>query len=232
MLGVVTGHLGTGKTLFLTYLADWADQHDIPVWANYTLNLDRQDAEQVDVYDLENMSEGLLLIDEAYAWMDSRVSTSKRNRYLSKLIFKSRKRKLDVFVTAQLQSSVDMRMRHLRDIRVHASGPTENDTAFRYIMRGFGKEMEFMLPMWRAEMLFDKYDTFEYPDDDVSEYSPEQLKEEVEQLVEKFKDGYDNPEDLTKGMVEDQLMEWDVHRNIYVEKVYNRIKRLNQIGAL
>lgn len=230
MIGVITGHLGTGKTLFLTYLAKWANESDVDIYANFNIGYDA--AEVVDVHDLEDIENGLLLMDEAYTWLDSRTSMSERNRYLSKMIFKSRKRKLDMFATAQLESSIDLRMRHLKDARIHAMGTTPNQEAFKYILKAFGVTKKFYLPMSVAEELFDRYDTYEYPDQKPNQFTPNKMDRTLEGIVDKFKQEYDEPEELTKGMIGDQMLEWGINQRKAVERVYHRIKRLNKRGEL
>ena len=117
MIILLTGLLGTGKTLLLTYFADMEQLQQI--FANYNIKVDN--FKRVKPEELENITEGLLLIDEAYSWLESRTSGSTENKYLTNRIgFNSRKRGLTVIISAQVLSSIDVRFRKLAEFIIMA----------------------------------------------------------------------------------------------------------------
>jgi hypothetical protein len=67
---------------------------------------------------LPAMTNALVLIDEAYLWLDSRSSSSKVNKRVSYLVLQSRKRGFDILYAAQVKSSVDLRLRDLSELWV------------------------------------------------------------------------------------------------------------------
>lgn len=101
------GNLGSGKTLYLAWLSHRLKR---PIYSNFRLN--RPNYKPLDLVDLIGLENNVnIFIDEAYAWIDSRVSGSAVNRYCSYVILQSRKTFTDVFITAQLFSTVDIRFR-------------------------------------------------------------------------------------------------------------------------
>lgn len=103
----ILGNLGSGKTLRLALLAKKLKR---PIYSNFKLNIPNyRPLDLVDLIDLETNVN--IFIDEAYTWIDSRVSGSAVNRYCSYVILQSRKTFTDVFLTAQMFSTVDVRFR-------------------------------------------------------------------------------------------------------------------------
>lgn len=221
MLGSVTGPLGSGKTLFLSLLG-YLEEENRDIYANFTLRLDN--VNRIGIEDLERIEQGLLLIDEGYMWMDSRLSNSEMNRYLSRFIFKSRKRGLDIFISSQLHGALDLRFRHLEDIRVHCLGTDKKESHFKYVIEGWGDYKAFKFPMERAKIVFPLFDTTEYPDEETSKFAPEQYNERVDDLVEKAKKELEGSR-LSKGIIKDWLREKGITDSKLQDGVYYRIKR-------
>lgn len=226
MLGSVTGYLGTGKTLFLSWLA-WC-QRDRDIYSNYSLELDN--AEEISVEDLENVSEGLVLIDEAYLWMDSRLSNSEMNRYMSKIVFQSRKRDMDIFFSSQLQRAVDLRFRHLQDFRAHALGD-DSDGDFAYILQSQGRLKRIWLERETVEKVFEIFDTKEYPEEEPSKFESEAYDERVREISGELEERFDDTSKLTKNMIKDILFERGITSKQILEGVYARLKR-NRLEAV
>ena len=114
MLCLVLGDLGSGKTLFLAYVASHTP--DIPILSNFPLKLSNYQ-----VLEPENLlslkyKEALILIDEGYTEIESRTSGNSRNLYWSYILFQSRKRGLDFYVASQLASTLDIRFRDMANI--------------------------------------------------------------------------------------------------------------------
>jgi hypothetical protein len=106
-LTTIIGNLGSGKTLFLARLGTRLKR---PIYSNFKLKLPNfRPLELIDLIDMDTNIN--IFIDEAYAWIDSRVSGSAINRYCSYIVLQSRKTFTDVFLTAQMFSTVDIRFR-------------------------------------------------------------------------------------------------------------------------
>ena len=108
MLVIILGNLGSGKTYIMTLLT-YSDKRDI--WSNYKINSKRyKPLEVVDLLDLPDNI--ILLMDEAYAWIESRVSSSTLNEYLSSILFHTRKTNTDIYLTTPMFSTIDKRFRN------------------------------------------------------------------------------------------------------------------------
>lgn len=110
------GDLGSGKTLSLTYFAyrNWIKGRKI--FSNYHLEFDHESIKTVD--DIENIRAGFCALDELWLWIDSRLSMTKKNRFLSLVLIKSRKRDFDIGYTTQHWMQIDCRVRNVTDFLV------------------------------------------------------------------------------------------------------------------
>lgn len=120
MLAVMTGKPGQGKTSLLTYFLvnDYAT-HKREIVANYNLKfpyrqLTDRDLEQLlaGEQELNNVSLGL---DEIWLLMDSRLSATDQNLFMSYLYLQSRKMNVDIYGTAQSFGQIDKRFRKNTD---------------------------------------------------------------------------------------------------------------------
>lgn len=112
----IVGRLGTGKTLALTYFVKrtLVKNPNTKIYSNYHLN--GVDYEYVNTLEqIENMNNGTAFMDELWSWLDSRASPTKKNRVISSILLKSRKRTLNLFYTAQVFRQVDIRLRRITD---------------------------------------------------------------------------------------------------------------------
>lgn len=157
VLIIVTGDLGSGKTLFLTYIAKNTKKR---IYSNYKLYLNTYHKLTIKkLLELKEEENALVFIDEAYTWLESRASGRDTNQVLSYIYFQSRKRKLDFFLTAQLTHTIDRRFRELYDYVVHCEvkGAYFHYSIYdRYKLRG-----HFKLRVDLAEKYFPLYDTME-----------------------------------------------------------------------
>jgi len=160
-LVLIVGGVGSGKTLLATIIASqWAT----PPVVNYRVEF------PADQLDLNLLLTGkyqarLVVLDEAYVYLESRLSGRALNRALSYVLFQSRKRALELILTAQLSSSLDIRFRSMVDVLVEASAGRDG---FRYRATTFGSdwagvqaERIFWLPYERASLFYPIYDTME-----------------------------------------------------------------------
>jgi len=107
------GELGSGKTLALTYLAWRNFNKGQKIYANYTLAFVHTFIETLE--QIDGMEEGFFAADELWSWLDSRLSSSKRNQTVNAILLKSRKRGINIGFTAQHFSQIDKRVRNITD---------------------------------------------------------------------------------------------------------------------
>jgi len=120
MIITLDGDNGTGKTSYLAFLSTLIDK---PIWSNFELPLHPYYSE-LDMYKIitlgkkghryESFPNGLVIFfDEAYTWLEARLSSRIENIYLSwKTNYQWRKRWLDVYLTFQDLASIDLRFRN------------------------------------------------------------------------------------------------------------------------
>lgn len=110
----ILGELGSGKTLSLTYLALRNYLKGRKIYANYHLRkipytlITKPD-------EILGMSEGFCAFDELWTWADSRMSGSKKNKFITPILAKSRKRGIHIAYTLQYFKSIDIRIRMVTD---------------------------------------------------------------------------------------------------------------------
>lgn len=116
----IVGNMGTGKTLTQTYFGLRNYLKGKKIYANYWLAFDYTFVEDIDGIEAINNPKlvkkkipSTFLGDELWSWMDSRESSSKRNKFLSGLLLKSRRRMIDIFYTAQDIMQIDVRLRRV-----------------------------------------------------------------------------------------------------------------------
>lgn len=170
MIVGINGRLRQGKGVFMTMLALAVADQGGHVLSNYTLKT--PNAEKIEFYDLVKLlqrgrqePQKLICIDEIYGWLESRVSSSKVNRFASYFLFQSAKLGYDLIYTAQLNMSVDNRLRELSDVRLYAE---KLEDRFRYHVLDatvtdddVPSGRTFDLPFQAAALFWDRYDTFE-----------------------------------------------------------------------
>ena len=167
MLIAVLGGLGSGKTLFLTWLG-LKSIGKSDVYANFHIAHPKvkflTPLEFVKLALSTNKNKKyVVLLDEVYGWLDSRCSSSKTNRLLDIIGLQSRKRNMDIFYTAQLGSSVDLRFRDITDIVVKCEKIPNYGFYYsinRQTWRGI-KTKKYFIPLDSAGKIWQYYDTTE-----------------------------------------------------------------------
>lgn len=156
MLISVLGNLGSGKTLFLTYLAT---KFNRDVHSNYEIKVKHyKPLKVIDLLHLPNNIE--VFIDEAYTWLESRVSSKALNRYLSYILLQSRKRTINIYITAQLFSSVDVRFREQSNIIIVCS-KVDNGFFYKILNRDNNGVKTLLFPFEKAKNYYKYFDTHE-----------------------------------------------------------------------
>jgi len=191
----IIGNIGSGKTLLLVIIGKHSKKK---IFSNFQLDLKLyNELEVIDLLNLEN--DIIVFIDEAYTWLESRTSMSTLNRYLSYIIFQSRKRNIDIFTTSQMFSSVDIRLREQSDIIIECKRVDDN---FQYTFRNSNhkKISTFILPFSKAKKYFPIYNTYEIVEPNHKqelEYNlllqyPSRLLEKVKEISKIVKDKLKN----------------------------------------
>ena len=169
MLWIILGDYGSGKTLYMV-LEAVSSKKD--VLGNFTIK-GLKNYQKIDIMDLKDIGFGkLILLDEMQTWLESRTSMSFRNRYITNIVDESRKRGIDVFGTAHLFTSIDIRFRSNchRIIKCSRVGQKDNSWGRDVDYRDFKYETlntynfkvrKKRLPYQKAEPYFKLYDTLE-----------------------------------------------------------------------
>ena len=192
MLICITGGLGSGKTLGMTA---WACKFScmggmLPIISNYKIEVDghidtillQDEEDMIRMIKLVKREKGILLIDEAYKFLDSRLSMNKRNVYLSQFFMFLRKLNLITIVTIQSFRMIDIRVREIIDVLI----------VCRKINKGFeqrifdyqlGKQVKRLC--LREEVMkevYEMYDTFEM----VKEFKFPEREEEFNKFMDRL----------------------------------------------
>lgn len=170
MLMLVCGNIREGKTLLVVDMANTLHLQNVdcgtsvPVYGNFKMFYPEAKFVDVDILLDVGLSDCFLGLDEVYTWLESRVSSSNLNRYVSYFIFQSGKLNVDVGATAQLGSSVDLRFFDLAHILVLAFNDKVNRRfVYDFIVRcGRGsRSCVKTLSYESAEKFWDMYVTCE-----------------------------------------------------------------------
>jgi len=152
----ILGPIRSGKTLLSVYLAT---KFKRDVYSNFKLDLPNYKELTLSV--LGNLPNDVnVYIDEGYTWLESRISGSKLNKLISYLLFQSGKRGLDIYITAQLFSSVDLRFREQSSLIVYCQKIKGN---FYYTIHNRENDTCKTLVLTKkiAEKYYPLYDTLE-----------------------------------------------------------------------
>lgn len=195
MLISIIGQVGMGKTLLLAILGSKSKRE---IYSNFRLSLPLY--KPLQIIDLLELKDNInVFIDEAYTWLESRTSSSTLNRYLSYIIFQSRKRTIDIYTTSQMFSSVDIRFREQSNIIIKCK---RTKKGFHYWIYQVGNHniRTFILPYENAKKYFNIYDTYEIIEPNqkqelefkLIEKNPKHLLEKVKEVSEIIRNRVDN----------------------------------------
>lgn len=228
---MIEGTYGTGKTLLATHIAKEVDKLDIPIYSNYPLKL--KNYHELVLSELPNLPGPLLVIlDEAYVYLESRTSGRDVNRYMSYILMQSRKRQIDFLLTFQLNSMIDLRWTNLCDFAVESYRDNQAECFVYDVLMQNGVEVgTFELPFDYAEKeLFGLYDTFEVIDapKDISQELTLVDPKDTERTVQKIIDDLEKElplEQWTKAMIDDYVYGKRMP-NTYSQRAYARVQRI------
>lgn len=158
MLIAVHGNLGSGKTLLMVIFGYLTNKH---VYANFNISYPNKDVKEFTLQTIKSksVSNALVLLDEIYTLVESRTPHSDLNRIMTYILFQSRKKDLDIMVTAQLLRTVDVRFREMIDYTIECE---RVEKYFKYtIMNNKDGVFTFYLSFERAQEFFKMYNTNE-----------------------------------------------------------------------
>jgi len=162
----IFGEMGKGKTLTAVILGLIYKQKGYEIYSNMKNFLDSKYIDDLDdLKDLDINTKRLLILDEIYVYIDSRNSSTKRNKAYSYLIFQSRKRNFDIIYTAQLYSAVDKRLRNLTNIIIEPEINLEKNILKIKITKTNGTEKVYIIK--NINKYFKYYESNEIIEDDL-----------------------------------------------------------------
>ena len=162
MLSVVFGGLGSGKTLFLVGLAARMNKSK-RIIANFEIKIPKH---KVGKFKLSEFTAGkyndaLILIDEAYIYLEARTAGRAQNRLASYILFQSRKKKLDIVLAVQLFRTIDVRWRAMADVLIRAEGAKRYGYGYTLWNMQNGGCRKISIPLLQAQTLYKFYKTEE-----------------------------------------------------------------------
>jgi hypothetical protein len=244
-LYILTGYMGSGKTLLST---DMCLTSKVPVIANYDIGNFRYDVKNdrkvlvernpnthlLDLGQLLHLpyNKCKVVLDEAYSYLESRVSMSKLNLYMSYILFQSRKRGIDFIITAQLSSSIDNRFIDLADCII---GCKQKKDGFYYYI-GNGRSISVMkIPIKKAERIWEHYDTSQVImpqnikelETQIDIMDKKVLKKRLDELEKKFRSEYGNLPKITYSIVDNFLLDME-EEDIFRTYLYSRLNKVTK----
>lgn len=121
-----------------------------------------------------------------WLWADSRASGSKKNKFVTPILAKSRKRGLDIIYTAQSFRQIDVRIRTITDI-ICIPQCNDSDPPRRLAMRMYNQSMmlqkTYKLRMPFLAYVMQMYDTTE----EIHQLEMKAQEKELEEAVEVVK---------------------------------------------
>ena len=184
----------SGKTLSLTYLAFRNYLNGVKIYANYHLNFPFTYVTTIE--QIDEMKEGFFAGDELWLWIDSRASQSRKNKIISSILLKSRKRNVNFSYTTQSFMQVDKRIRNVTDF-VATPMLSPDERWCRIMFFSYPSYSKARIVKFRTAPVFELYDTREEiaPLQDTEEEKKptkkeqtiRELREEIKRLKERLK---------------------------------------------
>ena len=129
---VVTGPMGAGKSSYLAraaWLTYVINRGEANIMGTFALNIpgyveiDKDSLVEMYVDEDPFLQDGMILMDEGYAYMDSRLSQSYLNRFMNRFAKFVRKMNLYVIISAHNETMLDKRIRQSMTKKVQMVPP-------------------------------------------------------------------------------------------------------------
>jgi hypothetical protein len=238
---IIFGDRGSGKTLWLTRAA--LKSHN-PFFSNYKIYQDKDKEilhpryNELHIEDILHMNNEVadLLITEGYEYFENRLGMGALERYMSYMIFQSRKKHKNLFIDTQLPNTVDNRLLGLVDYILYAEVVPYG---FHYYCTDRKIINEFDIPIIDAEKIWNKYDSWEVVTTPQIEQLGRQmevqmnkpkLKENLKKLEDIFREEYKNIDQkrITHGLIENFMLDHDdefPNAEAYESFLYARLQK-------
>jgi hypothetical protein len=121
------------------------------------------DIRQLDLIKHEENVSAYVGIDELWLYCDSRMSRTTRNRFVSNILAKSRKRGITYVTTAQVADSIESRIRKVLDFTFYPMLNRDDSVIKLLVFRGgYVKNPNYMKTLYyKTELIRQTYDTLE-----------------------------------------------------------------------
>ena len=167
------GDVGAGKTLFATREAvrqsskppDINNPLGRKILANYNINIKNFTPLTPEILLDKKMLGSFVILDEAYNWLEPRRSGQPINLFSSYILFQSRKRYMDIFMTDQLLETIDIRFRLMTNYEIDCFNREPDGFEYHVFKTTRGvrhRGRKFFLPISEAEKIFPLYDSWEF----------------------------------------------------------------------
>lgn len=169
----LVGVMGTGKTLYSTYLLSLKKEAGCKIWSNYNNQYNDVSASAEELLlDLENRQledenfksvKLLLALDELGNLLKSGDWMSSKNAILTKIVSMSRKLNTDIIYTTQHWSMVDRVIRRITTIYLDMNYDEESDTLTIDCFERDNDGLHYVetLSMSGLKRYYNKYDTYQ-----------------------------------------------------------------------
>jgi len=158
---VITGQLGSGKTLSLTYLAYRNFLKGKTIYANYTLKEPIKYIRLMKISDLLNMRNGFFAGDEFWIELDTQTSSYLRRRIVNDILRRSRKRGVDCVITSQTMNQIPPRIAKVLDFIAFPILNRDASVCKLTIMNGPKPTIVLKRIWFLTKPIFNMYDTNE-----------------------------------------------------------------------
>lgn len=156
MLVLIIGRIGSGKTLFLIFLATKLKRF---IYANFLINLPH--FKPFILSKLKEIPKNVnVFLDEGYILSEARRSSSAMNLIMSYVYNQSRKTLRDIFLTSQLASAIDKRFRLQATLLIECE-KINGHFFYTITNRTTGMSKIMTLSESEAQKLYPLYDTYE-----------------------------------------------------------------------
>lgn len=229
MLIPILGNLGAGKTVLMVIFSFYSDKL---VVSNFDLFFTHKKTEPFEINKfLSGQYENcIILLDEAYTYLESRVPASELVRIMGYILMQSRKSKVDLYLTAQLLSSIDKRYRELSDYFIVADSRKNEYDDFTYHLSDKNQYFTFKLDYLKVLPFFELYNTNQKilttnPKILFDTKNSDEKEEEINNYANIIEEYYENEglTNITKSMVQLYATTKKVP-HFLVESIYAELK--------